>query len=101
MGLPDPPSLVEIHRDVTNPSNLVVHFTLNADLNDRGSRVYSFLVMWSDTMDFSQNDRNSTISVNSTIDDRLPKYKVHNNGVNPWNVLFCAHCWNQLSWCWF
>ena len=56
MGLPNPQSLVEIHRDASRSSStdLIVHFTLILDPNDRGLEMYSYLIEWSDKIDFSQ-----------------------------------------------
>lgn len=82
IGLPDPPSLVETHRDASSSTVLIVHFTLILDPNDRGSEIHSCLIEWSDEIDFSQDVRNATISVNSALDDRLPNYKNMNSIFN-------------------
>ena len=75
MGVPDPPSFVDLKRDVYSSSSLILHFTMVSHPLDKGSIVDSFLIEWSTSLNFEKNVNSIYIDTITYKSKRLSGYE--------------------------
>jgi hypothetical protein len=75
MNVPDSPSMVELTRDPSSPSALIVYFTADLYPEDRGSPIHSYIIEYSDGESSFAESQKVTLPIESLLSARMPSFR--------------------------